>query len=126
MRRSKLCGSTRPLGRELMFGLLLGIAGMLQPVAALADDLADCTQSSDMPRAIRGCTRLLEASAPPHHSAAIAHRNRSSAYAALGDFERAEQDYHSAVALNPSYPTSARDSAAAIYDRADAGSRPAR
>jgi hypothetical protein len=85
----------------LVLCFALGAAGVLQPSAALADDLADCTQPSDLPRAIAGCTNLLEAGTPRHF--AIAYRNRSSAYAALGDFERAEQDYHHAVALNPDY-----------------------
>ena len=85
----------------LMLGFALGAAGVFRPTGALADDLADCTQPSDLPRAIAGCTSLLEAGAS--RDFAIAYRNRSSAYAALGDFERAEQDYHHAVALNPDY-----------------------
>jgi tetratricopeptide (TPR) repeat protein len=85
----------------LMLGLALGAACVLPPSSALADDLADCTQPTDLPRAIAGCTGLLDASASRH--LAIAYRNRSSAYAALGDFDRAEQDYHRAVALNPDY-----------------------
>jgi tetratricopeptide (TPR) repeat protein len=85
----------------LMLCFALGAACVLHPAGALADDLADCTQPSDLPRAIAGCTHLLEASTSRHF--AIAYRNRSSAYAALGDFERAEQDYHQAVALNPDY-----------------------
>src|SRR3982751_6571469 len=85
----------------LMLGLALGTACVLRPAVALADDLADCTQPSDMPRIVAGCTKLIEASTSSH--LAIAYRNRSSAYAALGDFERAEQDYHHAVALHPDY-----------------------
>ena len=85
----------------LMLGLALGAAGVLRPSGALADDLADCTQPNDLPRVIAGCTSMLEAGTSRHF--AIAYRNRSSAYAALGDFERAEQDYHLAVALNPDY-----------------------
>jgi len=85
----------------LMLGLALGAAGVLRPSGALADDLADCTQPSDLPRAIAGCTGLLDAGTSRHF--AIAYRNRSSAYAALGDFDRAEQDYHHAVTLNPDY-----------------------
>jgi hypothetical protein len=85
----------------LMLGLALGAAGVLHPSGALADDLADCTQPNDLPRAIAGCSSLLEAGTSRHFP--IAYRNRSSAYAALGDFERAEQDYHHAVALNPDY-----------------------
>jgi tetratricopeptide (TPR) repeat protein len=85
----------------LMLGLALGTACVLHPAGAFADDLADCTQPGDLPRAIAGCTGLLEASTSRH--LAIVYRNRSSAYAALGDFEHAEQDYFSAVALNPDY-----------------------
>jgi tetratricopeptide (TPR) repeat protein len=85
----------------LLLGLALGTICALSPAGALADDLADCTQPSDLQRAIAGCTGLLEAGTSRH--LAIAYRNRSSAYAALGDFEHAEQDYFSAVALNPDY-----------------------
>jgi tetratricopeptide (TPR) repeat protein len=76
---------------------------MVLPTASYADDLSDCTQASDLPRVIVGCTNLLSAPSAPHDNSAIAYRNRSSAYAALGDFERAEQDYHRAIALNPQY-----------------------
>jgi tetratricopeptide (TPR) repeat protein len=85
----------------LMLGLALGIACVFRPAVAIAGDLSDCTQPSDLPRIVAGCTKLIEASASP--DLAIAYRNRSGAYAALGDFERAEQDYHHAVALNPDY-----------------------
>jgi tetratricopeptide (TPR) repeat protein len=85
----------------LVLGFALGVACVFRPTGALADDLADCTQPSDLPRAIAGCTNLLEAATSRHF--AIAYRNRSSAYAALGDFDRAEQDYHLAVALRPDY-----------------------
>ena len=81
--------------------LALGVASVFCPTGALADDLADCTQPSDLLRAIAGFSSLLDAGTSRHF--AIAYRNRSSAYAALGDFERAEQDYHHAVALNPDY-----------------------
>jgi tetratricopeptide (TPR) repeat protein len=93
--------TTKPTKGVLMLCFALGAAAVLRPAGALADDLSDCTQPSDLPRAIAGCTQLLEAGKSPHF--AIAYRNRSSAYAALGDFERAEQDYHHAVALNPDY-----------------------
>jgi tetratricopeptide (TPR) repeat protein len=115
MRRSAL-----PPMLALISSLALGIAAILQPVTAFGDDLADCTQPSDMPRVVAGCTGLLEARTTTHHNVAIAHRNRSSAYAALGDFERAEQDYHRAVALNPDYlKLSRQDLAPANEDRAD-------
>ena len=82
--------------------LHIGIAGILQPITALGGDLIDCMQPKDMPRAVAGCTGLLETSAT-HPNVAMVYRNRSNAYAALGDFERAEQDYQRAFAANPNY-----------------------
>jgi tetratricopeptide (TPR) repeat protein len=55
-----------------------------------------------MPRVVAGCTGLLEANTT-HPHVAMVYRNRSSAYAALGDFERVEQDYQRAIAANPNY-----------------------
>lgn len=95
------------LRASLAFYLLVGtVCGC---IPARADDLADCTQPSDMPRVIAACTSLLVA---PERSApylALAYRNRSAAYAAMGDFERAEQDRHLAIALNPDYQKASRD-----------------
>ena len=92
---------------SLAFYLLIGAVGGGSP--ARADDLADCTQPSDMPRVIAGCTSLLVAHEQSAPYLALVYRNRSAAYAAMGDFERAEQDRHLAIALNPDYQKAARD-----------------
>jgi hypothetical protein len=92
---------------SLMFCLLIGAACGGMP--AYADDLADCTQPRDMPRVIAGCTSLLAAPERSAQYLALVYRNRSAAYAAMGDFERAEQDRHQAIALNPDYQKTARD-----------------
>ena len=92
---------------SLAFYLLVGTACGCIP--ARADDLADCTQPSDMPRVIAGCTSLLAAPERSAQYLALVYRNRSAAYAAMGDFERAEQDRHQAIALNPDYQIAARD-----------------
>lgn len=91
-----------PVLRVRMSCLAIGIAGILQPITAFGGDLIDCMQPNDMPRVVAGCTGLLEANTT-HPHVAMVHRNRSIAYAALGDFERAEQDYQRAVAANPNY-----------------------
>jgi hypothetical protein len=91
-----------PILRVRMSCLVIGIAGILQPISAFGGDLIDCMQPNDMPRVIAGCTGLLEANTTHPHVAMVYWR-RSSAYAALGDFERAEQDYQRAVAANPKY-----------------------
>jgi len=74
----------------------------------LANDLSDCSQLSDMPRVITGCSKLLTRRTTPSSLVAIAYRNRSSAYAAMGNFELAESDYRDAIALDPSYRAFAR------------------
>ena len=81
--------------------LAFALACMLLPGAAFADGPSDCSQPNDMTRVLAGCTNLLQAGGTQNRY--IAYRNRSSAYAALGDFERAEQDYQHAIALNPQY-----------------------
>ena len=43
----------------------------------------------------------------PSSFQAIAYRNRSIAHAVMGNFERAENDYREAIALDPSYRKSA-------------------
>jgi len=103
MSLSKICLARKSTGLALISTLIFAVAEIFIPGPAFADDLSDCTQASDLPRVIVGCTNLLSARTIPHDNSAIAYRNRSSAYAALGDFERAEQDYRHAIALNPHY-----------------------
>jgi hypothetical protein len=88
----------------VLSSLMMALVCVSSP--ARADDLSDCTQPSDMPRAIAGCSNLL-ATGGLSLDLATAYRNRSAAYAAMGDFERAEQDYREAVALDPAYVKSA-------------------
>jgi tetratricopeptide (TPR) repeat protein len=97
----KLSRSGKLVGFASRFGLAFAVACTLLLAAAFADDLSDCSQPNGMPRVLAGCTNLLQAGSTQHGY--IAYRNRSSAYAALGDFERAEQDYQHAIALNPQY-----------------------
>ena len=101
MSLSKVRRSQRLAGFASRIGLAFAVACTLLPAAAFADDLSDCSQPNDMPRVLAGCTNLLRAGGTQNRY--IAYRNRSSAYAALGDFERAEQDYQHAIALNPQY-----------------------
>jgi tetratricopeptide (TPR) repeat protein len=89
-------------GALLALGAMVGIAHVLQPITVFGGDLIDCMQPNDMPRVVAACTGLLEANAT-HPHVAMVFRNRSNAYAALGDFERAEQDYQCAIAANPNY-----------------------
>jgi len=90
----------------VLSSLVFATAFIILP--ARADDLSDCTQPSDMPRVIAGCSKLLNTSTTLSSLAAIAFRNRSAAYAAMGDFQRAEEDYREAIALDPAYRRSAR------------------
>ena len=93
-------------GASWMLSSLVFAAACVIPPAR-ADDLSDCTQPSDMPRVIAGCSKLLTTSTTPSSFVAIAFRNRSTAYAAMGDFERADDDYRDAIALDPTYRKSA-------------------
>jgi tetratricopeptide (TPR) repeat protein len=102
MALSTICPSGKIIRPAFSF-LIFAVTGSVLPMVSYADDLSDCTQASDLPHVIVGCTNLLSAPSVLHDNSAIAYRNRSSAYAALGDFERAEQDYHRAIALNPAY-----------------------
>jgi tetratricopeptide (TPR) repeat protein len=97
----KLSRSGKLVGFASRLGLAFAVACALLVAAAFADDLSDCSQPNDLPRVLAGCTKLLQAG--PAQDGYIAYRNRSSAYAALGDFEHAEQDYQNAIALNPPY-----------------------
>jgi tetratricopeptide (TPR) repeat protein len=98
----KICLSGKFIGPAFLT-FIIAVTATVLPTTLYADDLSDCTQAGDLPHVIVGCTNLLAAPSAPHDNRAIAYRNRSSAYAALGDFARAEQDYHRAVALNPQY-----------------------
>ena len=79
--------------------LIFGVACTLRP--AHGDNLADCMQQTDMPRAIAACSSVIESAATSSDHRVVAFRNRSAAYAATGDFERAERDYLLAIALYP-------------------------
>src|SRR5947209_5934647 len=74
------------LAALLALGAMVGIAHILQPITAFGGDLIDCMQPNDMPRVVAACTGLLEANTT-HPHVAMVYRNRSIAYATLGDFE---------------------------------------
>jgi tetratricopeptide (TPR) repeat protein len=64
---------------------------------AFADALADCTQSTDPDRQIRGCTAFIRQN--PRNAGAYV--NRSQAYLSKGDIDRALADTTRAIELNP-------------------------
>ena len=84
-----------PVLRVRMSCLVIGIAGILQPISAFGGDLIDCMQPNDMPRVIAGCTGLLEANTTHPHVAMVYWR-RSMPTQALGDFERDNSSSRSA------------------------------
>lgn len=57
--------------------------------AAFSDDVDDCNASSDHPRAIQGCTALINGGKLNRRNAIRAFENRASAYAETGDFDAA-------------------------------------
>jgi hypothetical protein len=89
-RRSVSTRACRPLARGRRAPcLLLGVTCILHPAAATGGELA-------------------EARLPLQRQILIAYRNRSGAYTALGESERAEEDYRRALALNPEHAASSR------------------
>ena len=80
--------------------LLLVLIGAVPP-SARGDDIADCTQSRDIERRIRGCARLLEAGRLSRTERATAYTRRGLAYAKKGQHDRAIADYNKAIQINP-------------------------
>jgi hypothetical protein len=101
--------------------LMFGVACALEP--ARADNLADCMQQIDMPRAIAGCSSVIESAATSTDHRLIAFRNRSAAYAATGDFERADQDYLLTNALYPDRLWPQKEAVDTSPSRANLGTR---
>ncbi|MEQ1611664.1 MAG: tetratricopeptide repeat protein [Hyphomicrobiaceae bacterium] len=71
---------------------------------ALADTLADCTQSRSLELKIKACTGVIKDKAFGPKEAALAFRHRAGARAEAGAFEDALNDYAQAVKLNPADP----------------------
>lgn len=101
--------------------LMFGVACTLQP--AHGDNLVNCMQQTDMPRAIAGCSSVIESAATSSDDRLIAFRNRSAAYAATGDFERAENDYILATSLYPDRAWPQREAGDASQPHTDLATR---
>ena len=85
---------------RLVFAVFLSVLIALT-VSARADDSADCYQSADQKRTIKGCTSLIKGKRLNKLKLANAYYNRGSAYDDEGEFDRAIQDYDKAIKLNP-------------------------
>jgi len=90
-----------------MLALMPTIMGAIAP--AVAGDIADCNQSTDPVRQIRGCSGFIDSGASGNNLA-IAHANRGIAYDALGNTDRAIAEFDAALRVNPGY-------AVAYYNR---------
>jgi len=106
---------------------LLVLAGVLLwflvGTPALANDSADCNQSSNPELTIRGCTKLLQIRGQTKQNIAFAFRNRGVAYYKKGDFDRAIADADRSIAVKPDLAEAFCDRGAAYrakgdYDRA--------
>ena len=69
--------------------------------AAFSDDIDDCNASGDHPRAIQGCTALINGGNLNRRNAIRAFENRASAYAETGNFDAAISDYTMSIEFDP-------------------------
>ena len=72
-------------------------------VSARADDLADCNQSANEQRTIKGCTNLIKSKRLDKQNLAFAYSNRGEAYWKKGEHDRAITDYDEAIKINPKF-----------------------
>ena len=91
------------MGKHFVLATMLGLLTLMElsPLPARADSFADCTQSRDLDRSIRGCTDLLNAGQLNGENKAAIYNNRGTAYKQKGLYERAIADYTSAIRLDP-------------------------
>lgn len=90
---------------------------------AQADNIADCNQSTDPDRQIKGCSNLIKSGALSRSDQAIAHNNRAFSYTRKGLHSRAIVDLNTAIRLNPKFSKSFTNRGVAYqrrghYDRA--------
>ena len=84
--------------RPLVFALALALSA----TGAWGDMDADCKQSSDPDRRIRGCTQIIErGKRETREYRAIAYNNRGLAYQEKGEVDRAVADFTTAIKFNP-------------------------
>ena len=72
-------------------------------ISARADDLADCNQSANEQRTIKGCTNLIKSKRLDKQNLAFAYSNRGEAYWKKGEHDRAIADYDEAIKINPKF-----------------------
>ena len=77
------------------------LAPLLWSSAAFSDDIDDCNASGDHPRAIQGCTALINGGNLNRRNAIRAFENRASAYAETGNFDAAIADYTMSIEFDP-------------------------
>jgi len=84
--------------RPLVFALALALSA----TGAWGDMDADCKQSSDPDRRIRGCTQIIERGKRERREyRAIAYNNRGLAYQEKGEVDRAVADFTTAIKFSP-------------------------
>ena len=84
--------------RPLVFALALALSA----TGAWGDMDADCKQSSDPDRRIRGCTQIIErGKRETREYRAIAYNNRGLAYQEKGEVDRAIANFTTAIKFNP-------------------------
>ena len=82
--------------------LVFALARALSATGAGGDMDADCKQSSDPDRRIRGCTQIIErGKRETREYRAIAYNNRGLAYQEKGEVDRAVADFTTAIKFNP-------------------------
>ncbi|MEM1345455.1 MAG: tetratricopeptide repeat protein [Pseudomonadota bacterium] len=91
--------------------VLAGLAVLLAPLAALAQDVPsldeasvrDCVQGDQVILRIEACTRVIQDGVDSEENIAWAFINRALAYERVRRFDRALEDYNNALLLDPTY-----------------------
>jgi tetratricopeptide (TPR) repeat protein len=95
--------STRPEETDMRAFSVSLLAILAITTVAHADDLADCSQRTDVQLTIDGCTRVVSSGALHDALLAMALNNRANAYGTLAKYDLAIADYDTAIALDPDY-----------------------
>lgn len=71
--------------------------------SSMFEAIADCSQRSDAPLAIKGCSAIIKSTLLNSELQSKAYNNRGNAFYLLGKTDKAINDYSKAIELNPHY-----------------------
>lgn len=96
--------------------VVASVLGTVGAVAAAADPIADCNQTSNLERQIAGCTAFIRSGKGLGGNLAIAYTNRGIAYGAKGRYKQSLSDLNEAVRLSPDESVTYYNRGNAYYD----------